>query len=217
MAQRSAVKSSRDLFGLTFLVGLFLFSIGVTNAAGDPQPPVPLASHPSVLPTPSSGAPRIPVPTPPPKRDSQAHLIPSSPVPPVPPPNLSLPVPADTGPAATIVFPNSTSVRTHSSRGHFRLTGIRALEMVRVHFRFPLSFASTAMIVSALDGGEVNVSPGHDSVAADGTASLQFKAGDHPGLYRVLLVAGGNRSLLKFWVADPQNPKANPPHLQPGI
>ena len=211
------MKFSRYLSGLAFLVGLFLFSIGAASAAGDPPPPPPLAPHPSVRPTPSSGAAPIPVPTPPPKRAWQANPIPSFPIPPVSPPNLSLPVPPDTGPAATIVFANSTSVRTHSSRGHFRLTGIRALETVHIRLRFPMAFATTAMTVTPLDGGEVKVPGGHDIIAADGTISLQFKAGDQPGLYRVLLIAGRNQSLLKFWVADPKNPNSNPPRLQPGI
>jgi hypothetical protein len=211
------VKFYRCPSGLAFLVGLFLFSIDGANAADNPQPPVPPAAHSSALPTPSSGAAPIPVHTPPPKRVSQANLIPSFPIPPASPPNLSLPVPADTGPVATIVFANSTSVRTHSSRGNFHLTGIRPLEAVHVRLRFPVSFATTAMTITPLDGGVVSVSSGHPIIATDGTASLQFRAGDRPGLYRVLLVAGANRSLLKFWVTDPQNPKTTPPLLQPGI
>jgi hypothetical protein len=108
-------------------------------------------------------------------------------------------------------------VRTHSSQGHFRLAGIGARETVNVRLNFPPSLAGTAIMVSSLDGGELNIPGRHDIIAPDGRASFQFKAGDQPGLYRVLLVASGNRSLLKFWVDDSKNPKANPPHLQPGI
>ncbi len=137
-------------------------------------------------------------------------------IPPAPPPNLSLVPPTDAGPTATIAFANSASVRTHSKGGHFRLTGISPSETVNVRLQFPLSFASAPLLVTALDGGEVRVQRQYSVIAADGTTAIRFKAGDQPGLYRVLVMAGESRSVLKFWVADPKNPKDNPPVLQPG-
>jgi hypothetical protein len=133
-----------------------------------------------------------------------------------PPPNLSLVPPADAGPVATIGFANSTSVRTRSSGGQFRLTGIRPHEAVNIRLQFPVSLASAPLLATALDGGEASVQGQRSLIAFDGTISMRFKAGDKPGLYRVLVVAGASRSVLKFWIADPQNPKANPPVLQPG-
>ncbi|MEN3368003.1 MAG: hypothetical protein V7609_146 [Verrucomicrobiota bacterium] len=137
-------------------------------------------------------------------------------IPPPPPPNLSLVPPVDAGPVATIGFANSTSVRTRSSGGQFRLTGIRPNETISIRLQFPVSLASAPLLATALDGGEANVQGQRSLIAADGTISVRFKAGGQPGLYRVLVVAATNRSLLKFWVPDPKNPKGTPPVLQPG-
>jgi hypothetical protein len=139
----------------------------------------------------------------------------SAPIPPPPPPDLSLVPPDEAGPVALITFANSTSVRTRSRGGHFHLAGIHPSETVNVRLQFPLSFAGTTLAVSTLDGGEARVQRQNSLIAADGTTSLQFKASDQPGLYRVLIAAGASHSVLKFWVADPNNPKNNQPVLQP--
>jgi hypothetical protein len=121
----------------------------------------------------------------------------------------------DTGPIATIGYAHS-SVRTRGREGQFRLTGIRERETVHVRLQFSPQSAGARFFTTALDGGETTV-PGQNSlIASDGTTSMLFKAGDQPGLYRVLVSAGGNRSVLKFWVDDSKNPQSNPPVLQPG-
>jgi hypothetical protein len=136
-----------------------------------------------------------------------------SPAIPPPPPNLSLAPRSDLGPVVTISHANAASVRTQGRGGHFRLLGIGAHETVNVRLQFSPSFAGTAFFASALDGGESSASRPNSVIAADGTTSIRFKAGDQPGLYRVLIIAGEDRSLLSFWVADPKNPKANRPVL----
>lgn len=136
-------------------------------------------------------------------------------IPALPPADLSAVPPVEIGPVATIGDARS-SVRTQSRGGKFRLTGIRERQTVNVRLQFSPQFAGTSFSAMALDGGETIV-PGQNSVIApDGTTSMLFKAGDQPGLYRVLVIGGGNRSILKFWVADSKNPQNNPPVLKPG-
>jgi hypothetical protein len=101
-------------------------------------------------------------------------------------------------------------------KGHFRLTDIRPHETVNVRLQFPLSFNNAPVLATALDGGQATVSTSNMTIAPDGTTRMRFQAGDQPGLYRVLVVVGTSRSILKFWIADPQNPNGNPPVLQPG-
>jgi hypothetical protein len=132
----------------------------------------------------------------------------------LPPPDLTVAPRPDTAPVATIGYAHS-SVRSRAQRGQFRLTGIREHETVNVRLQFGPEFAGGRFFATALDGGEVTV-PGSDSVVrSDGTVSLLYKAGDQPGLYRVLVSAAGNRSVLKFWVANSKDPQSNPPVLQP--
>jgi hypothetical protein len=138
----------------------------------------------------------------------------SAPIP--PPPDLSLVPPDEAGPVALITFANSTSVRTRSKGGHFRLTGIRPSETVNARLQFPLSFVGTTVAVSALDGGEARVQSQNSLIGSDGTTTLQFKASAQPGLYRVLIVAGASRSVLRFWIADPNNPQNNRAVLKSG-
>ena len=134
-------------------------------------------------------------------------------IPPPPAPDLSLAPRSDLGPVATIGHANAASVRTQGRGGHFRLLGIGAQETVNVRLQFAPSLAGTRFSASALDGGESSVSRPNSVIAADGTTTIHFKAGDQPGLYRVLIIAGENRSIMSFWVADPKNPKANRPVL----
>jgi hypothetical protein len=134
---------------------------------------------------------------------------------PLPTPNLASAPRTDAGPVATIAYAHS-SVRSRARGGQFRLAGIHAHETVNVRLQFSPEFAGARFFAAALDGGEASV-PGRDSVvASDGTISMLYRAGDQPGLYRVQLSAGGNRSVLKFWVANPKDPQSNPPVVQPG-
>jgi hypothetical protein len=68
---------------------------------------------------------------------------------------------------------------------------------------------------TALDGGEATFSKPQSIIDVDGTTSMHFKAGSQPGLYRVLIVSQDSRSILQFWVPDPQNPRRDPPVLNP--
>jgi hypothetical protein len=136
-------------------------------------------------------------------------------IPPPPPPNLLLAPPADDGPVATIGFANSASVRSHSVKGRFRLTGIKAHETINIQLQFPSSLANSSLAVAALDGGEATLQTPRTIIDANGSASIRFKAPGEPGLYRIAVTAGTTRSILQFWVVDPKNAQWTPPLLKP--
>lgn len=117
-------------------------------------------------------------------------------------------------PIATIGFGNGPSVRTHSIKGHFRLTSLHANESVLVRLDYQPAFAGLPVTISPLDGGTVALPRSKGSVDENGVAWMRFKVGPNPGLYRVMVLTGGLQSILKFWVDDPRNPQANPPAIR---
>lgn len=143
-------------------------------------------------------------------------LIAQSPdIPPLPGPTILSPPPAENGPSATIALAGKAQFKAKSRKGRFPLAGIGRLEAADIQLQFPGGWANATIIIEALDGGRVLGTPRSNVIAADGTASFRFQVGDKPGLYRILLICAGNSSTLKFWVADPENPNANPPVLNP--
>jgi hypothetical protein len=108
----------------------------------------------------------------------------------IPPP----PVLPDGSSTAAVVFPNGQSVTMWSRLNQFPLVGAAAGDTLNVKLRVPTSFAPLVMNAQALDGGIVSASAANLTVAADGTASLQFQTGNQPGLYRILLYV--NRVLV---------------------
>jgi hypothetical protein len=137
-------------------------------------------------------------------------------IPPVPAPTVAPALPQKTGPSATVTFAGSTPFKTQSKSGLFRLTGIHPGEVVDIKLQFAVEWATTNVVIQALDGGNVSAQTKDSLVSADGSASFRFQAGNQPGLYRVSAIGGGGSSILKFWVADPKNPKGSPPVLNPG-
>lgn len=123
-----------------------------------------------------------------------------------------LPTPSDNSLSATVTFSDGTSVKTRIKSGRFPLIGVGAGELVGIELRLPPQWAAQQFVVQVLDGG---LASSTGMVATDGKTSLQFQAGNRPGLYRVLINAGGMTPTLQFWVPDPSNPSANPPTLKP--
>lgn len=117
----------------------------------------------------------------------------------------------DGNPTAAISFPNGGSLRVRSADGFFPLVGIDAGQPVSIQLRFAVTAVGTLLSAGPLDGGVVSAAQNNATIAADGTASIQFQAATQPGLYRIFLEAGGVISALQFWVADPQNNAATPP------
>lgn len=113
-------------------------------------------------------------------------------------------------PTATLGFGNGPSIRTHSVKGHFRLTALHANESVLVRLDYQPAFAGLPIVATPLDGGTVTLPRSKASVDDYGVGWMRFKVGPKPGLYRVMILTGGVKSILKFWVDDPRNPRANP-------
>ena len=153
-----------------------------------------------------------------PKRDQS--LMPG-PVP-VEPPASDLPVPTATPepaavrrPTATFTFGDGNKITARMTTSRFRLVGLHPGEIVDVALQFPAGLPGNSALAQPLDGGKL-ISFSKSNIGIGGLASIRFQAGAQPGLYRVFVPGLGATALLQFWVADPNNPKANPPVLNPG-
>lgn len=99
----------------------------------------------------------------------------------------------------TIVFADGSSTKIPSRNGRFRPIHVQAGETVTVQAQVPPQNVNTPAFAQALDGGAVSEQV---AIAADGTASIAFRAGTAPGLYRVLLSARRRTAWLEFIVRE---------------
>ena len=134
--------------------------------------------------------------------------------PPHPPPHPTPSLPA-LRPNATFTFGDGTQINSRSINGRFRLVGLHLGETVDIALDLPVVLLSSSATAQSLDGGEI-ISFSVDKTGVRGVASIRFQAGNQPGLYRVFVPGLGASALLQFWVADPNNPNANRPVLNPG-
>lgn len=125
------------------------------------------------------------------------------------------PAAVDPRPSATFTFSDATQIKTHSTRGRFRLVGLHLNEVVNIVVQFPAQWANTPLTLQALDGGNLSAQPANAVIAADGTASFQFQAGNQTGIYRVSIIGAGDNSTLSFWAVDPATSQANPAVMNP--
>jgi len=137
-----------------------------------------------------------------------------TPTPPIPTPTVPPSVP-DLRPAATFTFADGTKITTRRTTGRFPLVALHPNEVVDVAMQFPAVLPNTPLTAQSLDGGTVT-SFSRSSGGSGSLASIRFRAGARPGLYRVVVPGLGGSALLQFWVIDPNNPKAKPPVLNPG-
>lgn len=136
-------------------------------------------------------------------------------IPPLPAPTVAPVLQERIEPKATLQFNGATPLKLRSRGGFFPLTAIRPREVVEVKVQFPVALAKTPLIIQAPDGGELLGSSKGVVLGADGTAAFRFQVSDQPGSYRLSISGAGSNTLLKFWVSDPQNPRANPPVITP--
>ena len=80
---------------------------------------------------------------------------------------------------------------------------LNALDTAAIKLQFATALAGTPVIIQALDGGTVTLADPSTTVATDGTTAFQFQVADQPGLYRVLVIAGGTVSMVQFSVPAP--------------
>ncbi len=138
--------------------------------------------------------------------------LPAQPVVPIDPGQLGQ---SGVGPIALIGFADGRWLTATAERGISGFIGLQAGEAVTVQLTFPLSLVEGRIVAESLDGGILGADQPNPIINLDGTVNLTFQAGARPGLNRVALQTGGNVSLLRFWVLDPQNSLAHPPLLSP--
>jgi hypothetical protein len=141
-------------------------------------------------------------------------LAQSSDIPPPPEPSNGPALAVPESPIVTITFPNAKSVQDRSRGRQYGIVGIRPNEVVDIALEFSPQWAHRLLAIEALDGGRI-LAQRSATVAADGSASVRFQVGNDPGLYRLSITGAGAPALLRFWVPDPQNPRANPTVLVP--
>jgi len=135
-------------------------------------------------------------------------------IPPLPAPTVAPVLQERIEPKATLLFNGATPLKM-KGKGAFPLTAIRPREVVEIKLEFPLAAANAPLIIQAADGGALVGSPKGVVIGADGAAAFRFQVSDQPGLYRLSINGGGSSTMLKFWVSDPQNARANPPVITP--
>lgn len=132
---------------------------------------------------------------------------------PLPTPSATPPIAIDPRPTATFRLADSTQIKAQrDSSGRFPLVELLQREVVNIALEFPASLTSALITAQPLDGGKI-ISLFNNS---NQPATIRFQVGNQPGLYRVRVQAVGESALLQFWVADPKNPKAKPPVINPG-
>ncbi|MBA3833384.1 MAG: hypothetical protein H0X34_16135 [Chthoniobacterales bacterium] len=117
------------------------------------------------------------------------------------------------GPVVVIGFANGSSIIATAERGLSGVVGLQAHQTVSLQLSFPANFAGQPIVAESLDGGILRANQPAATVNSDGSVNLTFEGGALPGLNRVALHAGGNISVLRFWVIDPRNSTTHPPLL----
>ena len=106
-------------------------------------------------------------------------------------------------PSAVITVASGQARRSHSAAGRFAPLSLNPLGTAAIKLQFAATLAGTPVTIQALDGGSVGLTDQSATIASDGTISFQFQAGAPPGLYRVLVIAGGTVSMVQFSVPSP--------------
>lgn len=114
-------------------------------------------------------------------------------------------LPAQADPPAfsdVITFATGQGVRGRSTAGRFAPVALNPLETAAIKLQFAATLVGKPVIIQALDGGGLGLAADSAAIALDGTTSFQFQAGDQPGAYRVLVIAGGTASMVQFEVPE---------------
>jgi hypothetical protein len=86
-----------------------------------------------------------------------------------------------------------------SQSGNFAPVGLRPGEQTPITLILSSSSAGHPVGIAPLDGGEIVAAP-NLSVTTDGTLAFNFKGGNTPGLYRVLVTIASQQYFLRFYV-----------------
>jgi hypothetical protein len=98
--------------------------------------------------------------------------------------------------------------RRQTHHGVMEPVGLAIGQPVTITLEFSPHRAGESVLVSALDGGQVDPS-GSVVIPANGKVGFNFQPGRTPGLYR-LLVQGAEQYELHLYAFDPNRPVKNP-------
>jgi hypothetical protein len=117
---------------------------------------------------------------------------------PTPEPSPTPPELLDSEPSAVVSVGEQEPQTMHSRKGQFPVVQLQPGDTASVQLRFPPGLAGTTLLLEALDGG--TVSTDNIVIDSDGTASVQFQVPADAGVYRLMVNASGQLTLLQFGV-----------------
>jgi len=121
----------------------------------------------------------------------------------------------DSGPAAALSFDNGAGISLPSARGFFPRVAARTSQTVAAQVQFPVDLAGQRVLVQSLDGSQVIGATDNLTLAVDGTATIRIRLGAADGLYRVGVMCGHSRAVLRFYAFAPGEPVSDPTLLVP--
>ena len=121
----------------------------------------------------------------------------------------------DRGPAAALSFDRGGGIILTSARGFFNRVAARTNQAIAVQLQFPLDLAGQAVRVQSLDGSQLIGTTDKLTLAADGTATVRVRLGPAEGLYRIGVLCGDSRALLRFYAFAPGEPISDTTLLVP--
>lgn len=112
--------------------------------------------------------------------------------------------PSNEATSLTVTYANGEKVKLKGRRAPLPALGIGAGETVGLRLDLPDAFRNIPLVVQALDGGALAQ---QDFAPGNGKVTTAFQCGAQPGLYRLLLSGGEDRTVtVRFWVTNSANP-----------
>ncbi|MGI9113461.1 MAG: hypothetical protein DLM52_11020 [Chthoniobacterales bacterium] len=129
-------------------------------------------------------------------------------------PTTALPL-IDRGPAAAMSLESTGAINLTSARGFFGRVAARTNQAVAAQLQFPVDLAGQRVLVQSLDGAQLIGTTDKLTLGADGTATIRVGLGAAEGLYRIGVVCGDSRALVRFYAVAPGRPNPDPTLLIP--
>ncbi len=121
----------------------------------------------------------------------------------------------DRGPAAAISLESAGAINLTSAHGYFGRVAARTNQAVAAQLQFPPDLAGQPVRVQSVDGAQLIGTTDKLTVGPDGTATIRVRLGTAEGLYRIGVICGDSRALLRFYAIAPGKPNSDPTLLTP--